>query len=112
PAPMRLIPVFLTVLLALGACVTGPVLGYGPEATSTRYTPPERSGLVGVRPYPTRDDVCWVIGENAAVAELLDDSATLVGCPKHEIGAMADLKSRGAQVVEHARFWTLLSVPG
>lgn len=76
-----------------------------------RYTPPEASGLVSVRPFPNPGDVCVVVGESAATQEFLDDSATLIGCPTHERGAIADRRAEGAQVVGEAGAWTLLSVP-
>ena len=87
------------------------VLGYGPEPTLFRYTPPEDSGLIGVRPYPSPQDVCMVIGENDATRELLDDAALLIGCPKHEFGAIADRVGEGALVVGHAKHWSLFSLP-
>ena len=108
----------MPVLFLLGACATDtpsdavPVLGFGPDPTTSRYTEPVASGLVEVRRYPTPDDVCVVVGENDATAELLDHDALLIGCPKHEKGAIADRRAEGAEVVAHARHWTLLSIPG
>ncbi|MFL4469718.1 hypothetical protein ACERZ8_07490 [Tateyamaria armeniaca] len=98
---------------SLYACAPEPALdlGYGPEPTTSRYTDPSESGLVAVRPFPGPDDVCVVVGENDLTREFLDDSATLIGCPKHETGAIADRAAQGARVVAHARHWTLLSVP-
>lgn len=87
------------------------VLGFEPDATTTQYTRPEASGLRGVRAYPGVRDVCQIIGENAATAPLLDDATVLVGCPKHEAGAIAARMSEGASVVAHARHWTLFAVP-
>jgi hypothetical protein len=90
-------------LLALAACT--------PTETAS-YSPPEASGLIAVRAFPGPDDVCQVIGENALTNQYLDDSATLIGCPKAERGAIRDRQSAGAQVVGEAGEWLLLSVPG
>lgn len=76
------------------------------------YSPPEASGLVAMRAFPGPDDVCRVIGENALTSDYLDDSATLIGCPKGETGAIADRRAAGARVVGEAGEWVLLSVPG
>lgn len=93
----------LAAFLILAACVSQP------EPT---YSPPEASGLEGVRGYPGADDVCQVIGENALTSDYLDDSATLIGCPKAEAGAIADRKAEGAMVLAEVGEWVLLSVPG
>ena len=85
----------------LGACLAG----------CTAYTPPEQSGLVAVRAFPGPADVCQVIGENALTVDYLDDSATLVGCPAHEAGAIADLTDTGAVQVDQIGAWVLFSVP-
>ena len=115
---MRIKSINVAVLLGLltPGCSSTPTpdrgpLDYGPEATTTRYTKAEASGLIGIRPYPNPDDVCLVIGENATTRELLDDSALLIGCPKHERGAIEDRKREGANIVAHAKHWTLLSAP-
>jgi len=103
------------VSLVAGAVASCGVVAIDPDdpAQPTRldYTPPEASGLIGVRPYPQPDDVCMVIGENALTNRFLDDSRLLIGCPKHERGALADRRREGAEIVAHARHWTLLSVP-
>ena len=101
---------FLATFL-LSACATSTDQDFGPEPTTSRYTEPSDSGLLAVRPFPNPDDVCVVVGENSLTSEFLDDSATLIACPKHEKGALADRQSEGAKVVDHARHWTLLSVP-
>lgn len=93
---------FVTLLL-LAACVSQP---------EPSFSPPEASGLEGGRHYPGPDDVCQVIGENALTSEYLDDSATLIGCPKAEPGAIADRKAEGATVLAELGEWLLLSVPG
>lgn len=111
---MRIILTLSVCLGALAACELIPVgdgpLGYGPHATTMRYTEPKASGLKAVRPYPTPDDVCQVIGENRVTQELLDDSSLLIACPKHEQGAIGDRRREGAQIVAHAKHWTLLRV--
>ncbi|MEE9389594.1 MAG: hypothetical protein V3U96_13405 [Paracoccaceae bacterium] len=78
---------------------------------SATYTAPEASGLVAVRPYPTVNDVCQVIGESEATANFLDHTATLIGCPVHEVGAIADRMAEGAVKVGQVGSWVLLSIP-
>lgn len=96
-------PALFLPLLALVAC--------GPSQDAA-YSPPEASGLVAVRPFPAPGNVCQVIGENALTVDYLDDSATLIGCPRSETGAIADRKAEGAVQVGRAGEWVLLSVPG
>jgi hypothetical protein len=93
----------IAALLLLAACVSKP------EAS---FSPPEASGLEGGRNYPGDEDVCQVIGENSLTQEYLDDSATLIGCPRAEAGAIADRKAEGATVLTEVGEWVLLSVPG
>jgi hypothetical protein len=90
-------------MLGLQACTMPP--------TEPAYSPPEASGLVGVRPYPAEGDVCQVIGENALTVEYLDDAAILVGCPESEAGAISDREAEGAQRVDQVGSWVLLSQP-
>ncbi len=104
---MRL-PILFIALASLAACDMAPNPA---EDTSAAYTPPEASGLVGVRPYPTENDVCQVIGENDLTNEFLDDTATLVGCPYYETDAIADLRDGGGVSVGRIGDWALLSVP-
>jgi hypothetical protein len=93
------LPLFFPLVL-LGACTQAPA-----------YSPPEDSGLVGVRPFPGEADVCQVIGENDLTNQFLDDSATLVGCPSAETGAIADRLAEGGRKVGEVGTWVLLSVP-
>ena len=71
----------------------------------------EKSGLIGVRPYPTANDICEVVGENELTVELLDDSATLIACPAHETGAIADRQSEGGDIIRLEGSWLLISMP-
>ena len=105
-----IIPVAFTALLSTG-CVAIDPLAYGPEPTRFTYSDPADSGLFAVRPFPNTGDVCQVIGENALTSNFLDDAAILVGCPKHERGAIADRIAQGGQIVGHAKHWTLFSMP-
>ena len=82
-----------------------------PPAKEVVYTPPEASGLPGVRPYPGPEDICQVIGENELTGEYLDHTATLVGCPKHETGAIADRLAEGGMQVDEVGAWVLISIP-
>jgi len=101
------VPATLALTLIAG-CAT---LDYGPEPTTQAYTEPSASGLFAVRPYPNADDVCQVIGENDLTRDLLDDSAILIGCPKHEKGAIMQRVGEGGTIAAHAKHWTLISVP-
>lgn len=86
-------------------------LNHGPEPTTTAYTDPKKSGLIAVRPYPNPGDVCQVIAKNDLTSTFLDDNAILIGCPKHEKGAIADRLREGGIAVGHAKHWTLISIP-
>lgn len=97
--------------LTMMGCASPMTLDYGSEPTRFGYTEPGASGLIGVRPFPNPDDVCQVIGESDLTSELLDDAAILVGCPKHERGAIGDRLREGGQVVGQAKHWTLISIP-
>ena len=90
--------------LALTGCDIGPM-------TDQSYSPPEASGLVAVRPYPTPSDVCQVIGENDLTVDYLDDAAILIGCPAAEPGAIADRMAEGAMQITQVGDWVLLSQP-
>ncbi len=76
-----------------------------------RYTPPEDSGLIAVRPYPGPDGVCQVIGENDLTNQHLDHTATLVGCPINESGAIEDRTAEGGAIVDVVGDWVLISIP-
>ena len=99
---MRRVFVF-SALVLLTACATDP--------GTVEYTPPEASGLGSARPYPGPLDVCKVIGENDLTRNYLDDSATLVGCPDGETGAIRDRQREGGQIVDTVGSWVLISVP-
>ncbi len=105
---MNRFAIVLTVSALLAGCAT---LDYGPEPTTTRYTEPAQSGLIGLRPFPTPDDVCQVIGENSLTNPFLGDASLLVGCPKHERVAIAMRLREGGQIVAQAKHWTLISMP-
>ncbi|UWQ22930.1 hypothetical protein [Jannaschia sp. W003] len=92
-------------LLALAACAAPPA------APPPAFSPPEASGLVGVRPYPGPADVCQVIGESARTVEYLDHTEILVGCPTVETGAIADRLAEGGAQVAVVGEWTLISIP-
>ncbi|MEJ6390923.1 hypothetical protein [Gymnodinialimonas ulvae] len=94
------LPVFLPAFVVLTGCL--------PMAS---YSPPEDSGLVPVRAYPSAGDVCLVVGESPATQEYLDHTATLVGCPLSESGAIADRIAEGGMPVAIAGEWQLISIP-
>ncbi|MCK0169311.1 hypothetical protein MWU52_17285 [Jannaschia sp. S6380] len=96
---------------AIGAVCLLPLAGCVEPDSGPGYSPPEASGLVAVRPYPTDDDVCQVIGENALTVEYLDHTRTLVGCPAVETGAIADRIAEGGVRVDSAGEWVLISIP-
>ena len=98
-----------TIALALLSACAAP--SDDTASRETGYTPPEASGLIAVRPFPTEGDVCQVVGENDTTRDYLDDSATLIGCPANELGAIEDRVNAGATLVARAGAWWLLSVP-
>ncbi len=99
---MRRFTTFSALVLLTG-CDTDP--------GTVEYTPPEASGLLSARPFPGPLDVCKVIGENDLTRDYLDDSATLVGCPVGETGAIRDRRREGGEVVGQVGAWVLISVP-
>lgn len=76
-----------------------------------KYSPPEESGLVAVRPYPDAGSVCQVLGENENTVEFLDHTGLLIGCPTSEAGAIQDRVNSGAEVFDQVGAWTLLHQP-
>lgn len=96
-------------LALLSAC--GAPSGDGSTRDAAVFSPPEESGLVGVRPYPGARDVCRVIGESAATVDLLDHTELLIGCPATELGAIEDRVAEGAILQTRVGEWWLLSVP-
>lgn len=99
---------FLAMLAGCGAELTAPADPSLP--TRFDYTPPEDSSLIGVRPYPIDAGVCMVMGENDLTESLIEDKRLLIGCPKHEMGAIGDRKIEGARVVAYQGHWALLSL--
>lgn len=62
--------------------------------------------------YPAAGDPCRRLGESAAVADYLDDSADLVGCPGPTDGPGAQaMVQRGGQVVADLSGVSVISVP-
>ena len=88
--------------------ITGCSVGSG---GGIKYTPPEASGLIGVRAYPGPRDNCMVIGENELTSNYLGDASLLIGCPVHETGAINNRLAEGAQQLSQVGAWVLLSVP-
>lgn len=97
--------------VSLTACTTKGALDYGSEPTTSNYTEPYVSGLRAGKPYPSAEDVCQTIEPNKATRELDKAGFFLIGCPKHERGAIADRVAEGASVVAQSRHWTLLQLP-
>lgn len=82
-----------------------------PLATDHFYLPAKTIGLIEVRRYPTSEDVCIVVGENDLTRDYLDHTATLIGCPVHEAGAVQDRVKEGGQRVGDVSGWILISMP-
>ena len=76
------------------------------------YTEPMESGLIGMRPYPDVTDVCLVIRETTLTAPYMKKGRLLIGCPKHETGAIGDRISEGGIVAAYGKHWILLQMPG
>lgn len=49
---------------------------------------------------------------NRAVEDLVVEGRTLIACPKHEQGAIADRRLAGARVVGNSKHWVIMSVKG
>jgi hypothetical protein len=79
-----------------------------PEAPATTATIWPASLNVLGDGYPAAGDICRRIGESLATADLLDDSAILVGCPTNEPEAIAAIGGRQISAVDGI---TLISVP-
>ena len=58
--------------------------------------------------FPKAGDVCRRVGESAATADYLDDSAVLVGCPGIETAAIAAIGGKQVGAVEGI---ALISIP-
>ncbi|WP_187431560.1 hypothetical protein ROLI_034110 [Roseobacter fucihabitans] len=99
--------ILVTSMLAIAGCA--PNMDFGANPTTFDYTEASASGLSAVRPYPNPDDVCQVIRENEAIREPVTDGTFLIACPKHERGAINDRINEGAEVVGHARNWTVMA---
>lgn len=84
--------------------------GYGPHATTHRYTEASLSGLRTLAPYPNHDDVCQTIDKKTLPEELATRDDMMIACPKHETGAIGDRRSEGAKIVAYAKHWTVLSI--
>ncbi len=102
--------------LVIGGLAALATAGCAPQTdprfeTAATYSPPSRSGLVAVRPYPNANDVCQVIGENDFTANYLDHTTLLIGCPAHELDAIADRTRDGATRLNHIGAWVLMAVP-
>lgn len=63
--------------------------------------------------YPQPGDPCRRLGESAATANYLDDSAVLVGCPgdSRNSETAALVKATGGQVVGVVQNVTMISIP-
>jgi hypothetical protein len=93
----------LAMLGALAGCaMTSPEAG---------ISPPEESGLIGVRGYPEPGSPCQVIGENALTNAYLDDSALLIGCPAGDEAEVGARVAEGARILTREGAWLLLSLP-
>ncbi len=95
----------LSVALILAACGqpkadSAPAKAPAPAAVIPASLAPFGEG------YPNAGDPCRRLGESAATANWLDDSAVLVGCPTAEAAA-----ALGGRVVDTVEGVTLVSIP-
>ena len=98
----------LVITALISGCQTQ--TGYGPHATTQRYTEASLSGLRTLAPYPNHDDVCQTIDKKTLPEELATRDDMMIACPKHETGAIGDRRSEGAKIVAYAKHWTVLSI--
>ncbi|MGB1235343.1 MAG: hypothetical protein ACPG5U_06405 [Planktomarina sp.] len=82
------------------------------EPSIARYTDATLSGLKPGRPFPFSADVCVRLLDNATIVPFKAEGSFLIGCPKHERGALADRIRDGAKVVANTRHWVVLNVQG
>lgn len=79
----------------MSVCQTAIPSAKAEDPTTYNYTEASRSGLKTVRPYPSPDDVCQLLRVNRVVEDLVVEDRTLIACPKHEKGALADRRRAG-----------------
>lgn len=98
-------------VLVVSACMPPVDLsGDGAAPTTLNYTAPDLSGLNAIGPYPNSDDVCQLLAPNRFTDPVRTKGRDLIACPKHEKGAIADRRGKGARLVAYAKHWTILSV--
>lgn len=97
-------------LLILSACSSQLVLSYDEKPSLGSYTSPDKSELLGLSPYPTKNSVCRVVEESSIPTIDPIEGTMVIACPKHEKGAIADLKSLDATPLGHAKHWSLFRV--
>ena len=98
--------VAMTVMLAGCGATDGP--GNETEGAARASAPagwPSSLNAVGDG-FPTPGAPCRIVGESEATVNLLDDSATLVGCPSE-----ADAAKLGGKIMTNVDGITLVSVP-
>lgn len=95
-------------LISCGQKQTAAVDTSEPDAPATTVT----SWPTALNPFgdgfPKAGDVCRRVGESAATADYLDDSAVLVGCPARETAAIAAIGGKQVGAVEDI---VLISIP-
>ena len=52
-----------------------------------------------------------MLAKTATISHLVSDEITLIGCPKHEFGAIKNRRGEGAKIIEQAKHWTILQLP-
>lgn len=102
----------LTVVLSailLSGCAIDETTPMGAAIYDAQHETAEESGLIAVRPYPNADSICQVLGSNAMTASFFARNTSVVGCPRFENEAIAELEAAGFKNDGSTRSWIIFT---